>query len=368
VLILASTRTLWYLTRGTGVVALLLLTASVLLGVGVAVRWRGRTWPRFAVADAHRNLTLLSIAFVVVHVATTVADGFAPISLTAAIVPFTSPYRPLWLALGAISFDLLLALVATSLARGHVPARVWRLLHWLAYAAWPVALIHAFGSGSDARFGWFALLGFACLGAVAVAVLVRVSRARGRPGIRLGAIAATLAVPLAVVVWYRGGPGQTGWARRAGTPTAVLARAHHLTTGAVTQASLVRRRSTPAAPQGFVSAIAGTVSEQQAANGLVDIQIAVRLRGGPRGAARIDLRGEPTGSGVSMTASGVSFVPATTRAVYTGSVVALAGTRVEAVVRDHGGDRLRLAFSLSIDASGRSVNGIVAASTRNPEE
>ncbi|HZQ16397.1 MAG TPA: ferric reductase-like transmembrane domain-containing protein [Gaiellaceae bacterium] len=365
---IASTRTLWYVTRGTGTVALLLLTASVLMGIGVAVRWRGRNWPRFAVADAHRNLTLLSIGFVALHIVTTVADGFAPISLAAAVVPFSSPYRPLWLALGTISFDLLLALVATSLARRRVPARAWRLVHWLAYAAWPVALVHSFGTGSDARFGWFALLGFACLAVVAAAVLARALQARDPARVRAVAAAAALALPVAIVVWYRSGPAQTGWARRAGTPAAVLARAHPAAAAAV-QASLVRRSPAVAAPpRSFVSAIAGTVAERPAAGGLVDVQIVLRLRGGPRGAARIDLRGEPTGGGVSMTASGVSFVPATTRAVYTGSVVALAGSRVEALVRDSAGQRLRLAFVLSIDAAGGSVNGIVAASSRAESE
>ena len=119
---LASATTLWYVTRGSGVVALLLLTVSVLLGIGVTLRWRGERWPRFAVANVHKNLTLLSIVFVLVHVVTTVADGYAPISLTAAVWPFGSPYRPVWLGLGTVAFDLLLALVATSLAPALVEA------------------------------------------------------------------------------------------------------------------------------------------------------------------------------------------------------------------------------------------------------
>ena len=131
--------TFWYLTRGSGVVALILLTAAVAIGIVNALRWRTDHWPRFALTDAHRNLTLLSIAFVAIHVVTTVADGYAPIGLLDAVVPFRSPYRPLWLGLGAVSFDLLLALVVTSLMRGSIPARVWRGLHWLAYAAWMVA-------------------------------------------------------------------------------------------------------------------------------------------------------------------------------------------------------------------------------------
>ena len=110
----------WYLTRGTGVVALLLLTVVVLLCVSGATRWRTERLPRFVVAGLHRNLTLLSLIFIVVHVLTTVADGYAPVGLTAAIIPFTSPYRPFWLGLGAVAFDLLLALTATSLLRARI--------------------------------------------------------------------------------------------------------------------------------------------------------------------------------------------------------------------------------------------------------
>ena len=115
-------------------------------------------------AGLHRNLTLLALVFVAAHVVTTVADGFAPIGLLDAVVPFVSPYRPIWLGLGAVAFDLLLALVVTSLLRARIGYRSWRVVHWLAYAAWPVALVHALGTGSDARIGWFALLGFGCAG------------------------------------------------------------------------------------------------------------------------------------------------------------------------------------------------------------
>src|SRR4051812_32786080 len=108
---------LWYLTRGSGAVALLLLTASMMLGVLSAVRVKGARWPRFAVVGVHRSLTLLSIVFVVLHVVTTVADGYAPIGLKDAIVPFGSPYRPIWLGLGAVAFDLVLALAITSYLR-----------------------------------------------------------------------------------------------------------------------------------------------------------------------------------------------------------------------------------------------------------
>src|SRR5947209_11020858 len=144
---MTNAKELWYLTRGSGAVALVLLTAAVALGVTMSMRVATPRWPRFALNSLHRNLTLLAIAFVGLHVVTTVLDGYAPIVLKDAIVPFASPYRPIWLGLGAVAFDLLLALVITSYLRHRIGARIWRGVHWLAYAAWPVALVHAFGTG-----------------------------------------------------------------------------------------------------------------------------------------------------------------------------------------------------------------------------
>ena len=93
--------------------------------------------------------------------------------------PFGSPYRPVWLGLGTVAFDLLLALVATSLARRWLKPQLWRAVHWLAYAAWPVALVHAFGTGSDGQLGWLAVVGFGCLGAVALGALARAGLGAG---------------------------------------------------------------------------------------------------------------------------------------------------------------------------------------------
>ena len=220
---MATSKELWYLTRGSGAVALLLLTGSLTLGVATSLRLKAPRWPRFAIAGLHRNLTLLAVVFVALHVLTTVADGYAPIGLKDAFVPFLSPYRPVWLGLGAVAFDLLLALVLTSYLRSRLGLRVWRLTHWLAYAAWPVALLHAAGTGSDARAGWLSILAAASLLAVAAAILVRVGRARGSVRLRAGAGVAALVVPLALVVWYRSGPARPGWAARAGTPKPLIA-------------------------------------------------------------------------------------------------------------------------------------------------
>lgn len=350
--------TFWYLTRGSGIVAFVLLTSSVLLGVLTALRVRFERWPRFAVTSLHRNLTLLSIVFVAIHVVTTVVDGFAPIGFKDAFVPFLSPYRPIWLGLGAVAFDLLLALVVTSYLRHRIGGRLWRGVHWLAYVCWPVALVHALGTGTDAKGALLVAVGGASLAVVAFAVLSRLAATRGLPRARLAGGLLAVVVPVAIVGWYQTGPAQHGWARRAGTPSGLLRGRR-----AQVASSLVAAGGTVAPPRSFRSYATGTIRQGQNGNGNVNVSISLRLAGAPRGALRLELRGTPSGAGVSMSQSGVSFVPATTRAVYLGSVTGLQGNDVLASVADGSGDRLLLELQLTLDQSSGAASAIVYGRT-----
>jgi DMSO/TMAO reductase YedYZ heme-binding membrane subunit len=344
----ATPSALWYVTRGTGVVALLLLTSVLLLGVLGASRWRGERLPRFLVQGLHRNLTLLSIAFVVVHVVTTVADGFAPIALRDALVPFASPYRPLWLGLGAVAFDLLLALTLTSLLRARIGVRAWRALHWLAYVSWPLALLHALGTGSDARVGWMEILAALCTGAVALAALARVlPRDGGWTGQRRTAAVAALVVPLALVVWYRSGPGASGWAARAGTPAPLLAAAI---------------ASLPAPP--FSRSVHGTiVRSRPGPSGLVTVQ--VEASSGAGGRVGVWLRGEAIpGGGVRVHQSRMWLGTQAAPNLYVGSLAMLSGTRMSAVLRDAAGASLDVSLRLQIDRARGTVVGTLHAGAR----
>lgn len=165
---------LWYATRATGLVTLLLLTVSVLLGVLTAGRFASEKWPRFLTAGLHRNLSLLAVLFLVLHVATTVADTYTSIPVVAAVIPFTTSYKTRWLALGAVACDLLIALVATSLIRSRLGYRTWRRLHWAAYACWPFAVAHGLGAGTDRSALWVFGLTVACVASVAAVTTWRV--------------------------------------------------------------------------------------------------------------------------------------------------------------------------------------------------
>jgi predicted ferric reductase len=165
---------LWYATRATGLVTLLLLTTAVLFGILTAGRFAGTTWPRFLTIGLHRNISLLAVAFLGLHVGTTVVDTYTSISLTDAFVPFLSSYKTFWLGLGAIAGDMFLALIITSLLRQRIGHRTWRVVHWCGYLCWPVALVHAAGIGTDATRTWVFYLTIGCVAAVAAALAARV--------------------------------------------------------------------------------------------------------------------------------------------------------------------------------------------------
>jgi sulfoxide reductase heme-binding subunit YedZ len=168
---------LWLVSRAAGIVALVLLTTTVVLGTRSIAPTRSATWPRWARQALHRDVALLSIAALAVHVGAVVLDNYVDINWYAALVPFASAYRPVWVGLGTIAFDLVLVVIATSLLRVRLGVRTWRAVHWLTYAAWPVAVLHYLTTGTDARAPWGVALAVLAVVAVAVAVAVRVRTA-----------------------------------------------------------------------------------------------------------------------------------------------------------------------------------------------
>jgi len=221
---LAGPTPMWYATRASGYTALLLLSASVVLGVLTSSRESRREWPRFVVQSLHRNVSLLVGVFLVIHILTSVIDPFAKLTFLDAFVPFIASYRSLWLGLGVVGFELLIAITATSLLRHRMGWRSWRFVHLFAYISWPVAVIHGLGTGSDTKSIWALLLVAVCVVAVVAALIWRLAQAGPRFTAlrRLGIIGSVAATGL-LVVWMAAGPLQHGWAKAAGTPADLLA-------------------------------------------------------------------------------------------------------------------------------------------------
>jgi len=168
-----SSTTLWYITRASGIVALVLLTATMVLGLTTTTRARTRNWPGFARQELHRRISIVSVVFLAIHVLTSVLDTYVHIGWLAIVVPFTSPYSPFWVGMGAIALDLMIAVFVSSLLRSRIKPGTWRGIHWLAYGSWPVALAHTFGMGTDAGEHWVIALGVVCVLSVGAALIMR---------------------------------------------------------------------------------------------------------------------------------------------------------------------------------------------------
>ena len=205
----------WYATRGLGTATLIVLTGTIVLGITTATRWSGETTPGFVAADVHRNLSLLAICLLAAHIFTTVLDPFAHISVRDVIIPVGALYRPVWLGLGVAAMWVLVGVAATSLLRDRIGPRLWRLVHWAAYASWPLAVVHGLGTGSDAQAPWLIAVVASCVVAVLFSLVLRLRH--GRPATLPIRVAAAIVVALVLVVaggWALGGPFQPGWAAK----------------------------------------------------------------------------------------------------------------------------------------------------------
>jgi methionine sulfoxide reductase heme-binding subunit len=346
----------WYLTRASGAVALVLLTISVVLGIAGSMRVYTDRWPRFAVDTIHRDVSLLAMVVLVIHIITSVLDGFAPISLVAAVIPFDTGYRPLWLGFGALAFDLLLALVITSLVRRRLGYRTWHAVHWLAYASWPIAVLHGLGTGSDTKVWWMLLLTALCVAAVAAAICWRVAGAeRPVPGLQGPVILLSLAVVVALAVFTVAGPLQSGWARRAGTPANLLApkSAAPVVVTHVSSKSYV--------PKPFSAALVGSVKQAQLPIGSI-VDLSMRLHGGSAGRLRVRLAGAPIdGGGLSLTGSQVDLIASGIPTVLQGQINSLEGEHFTARVDGSAGTSFTLHVRLHIDTQTDAVTGTLQA-------
>jgi len=365
----------WYLTRATGLVSLILLSGTVVLGMVASVGWTTARWPRFLSQAIHRNLSLLCLCLIVIHVVTTVADGYVPIGYVDAVVPFRTPYRPLWVGLGAVSLDLLLAVAVTSGLRRHIGAHAWRSVHWLAYLCWPIALIHGLGSGTDTPLPLVLFVETACTAAVLAAFAWRLLTGRTLPlGRRAAAGIGAVVITLAVAGFAALGPLRPHWSHRSGTSSALLAQLaakSGATVAAAPPSTTPTTAPTTTAPSTgsaggsssgsgpsvpFTSQLTGSQSQTAPdAQGNIRITLAMHLQDASATPLTVVLTGQESGGGgVSLSSGTVIF--GTSR----GTVVGLDGGTVTMLVDDPG--PVTLVTNLSIDQQSGALSGTVSGS------
>jgi Ferric reductase like transmembrane component len=348
----------WYLARGTGAVALVLLTASVVIGILGSVRFSAARWPRFAIESVHRDVSLLVLVVLVIHIVTSVLDGFAPITLLDGVVPFVSGYRPLWMGLGTLAFDLLIAIAVTSIVRRRLGYRAWRAVHWFAYASWPVAVLHGLGTGSDVKQWWMLALTVVCVVAVLAAVWTRIAHLSSQhAGLRAPATALAVITPIGLMIFTIAGPLQRGWAKKAGTPASLLGGS----TAAVAGAG-----PGPASPlaasslgRAFTASLGGNLSQAPAPGGSV-VDISLSVSGQIRGRLRVRIAGQPIGNGLSMTGSQVDLAVAGAPSVLQGKIDSLRGTAFSARVTDTQGTTVEIRADLQINDQTNAVTGTLS--------
>ncbi len=350
----------WFLTRGAGVITLVLLSTAMVLGILDVTRISGERWPRFVIDRMHRNVSLLALVVLALHIVTTLADGFAPIGIKDAVIPFGSAYRPLWLGMGALAFDLLLAVTITSVVRARLGYGAWRAVHWAAYACWPLAIAHGIGTGSDGAHLWMLVLTGLCAGAVLGATAWRTASAAGiEDRHRSVALLTIAAAPVALATLVIAGPLAGGWARRAGTPQSLIRAAHPVLTAARGSKKLPQLRVP------FSAKLNGSLLQSHvSASGLIGIDIPMKLSGSASGTLGIRIVGEPlSDGGVSMSQSTVTLGPPGRPTLYTGRVTSLQGTHLSASVTGANGKAVSLQIIITIDQVNRTVSGSVRGST-----
>ena len=170
----------WYSARAGGMVAYILLTAVVLVGLAMSGRERIDGWPRFALEDVHRFLGALTGLFISLHVFALAIDAEAKLPLGSLIVPFLSSYRPVWTGIGIVAAELLLALAVANHYRDRISYRTWRRLHYLNFAVWIAATAHGIGAGTDTGSFPFAVVYGIAIACVVTLTARRVLRTSGR--------------------------------------------------------------------------------------------------------------------------------------------------------------------------------------------
>jgi predicted ferric reductase len=167
---------LGYLVRSSGLVLLALFTATVVLGQLTAARVSAPRWPRFVMQSLHRNLSVLSLLLLAIHVAAPIVGGYLGLKLAYAFVPFVAAPVRVWTRAAACATDLTLLVAAVSALRVRAGYRFWRAVHLMSYAAWILAIVHGTGIGSDR--GAVLWCDAVSVGTVAVASSYRVATAR----------------------------------------------------------------------------------------------------------------------------------------------------------------------------------------------
>ncbi len=346
---------LWYMTRATGIIAMVLLGMVVILGMVTATKAAPKGFAKFLVPDLHRRLSITAAAFLGVHIITALLDSFVHIGLIASIVPFVATYRPVWVGFGAIAFDLLLIVIATSVVRHRFSQGPWKKIHYLSWLVVTFALFHAIGTGSDARVGLVEVVYIVLVAVVALAAIFRTATdAQLRKLAKIGGSAVIVAVPVLALGWSLKGPLRTGWAS-ASSSFSLLPKV--TTTTAATSGS----SSGGASSNGFVwpvnGGVRGTVSIANGSSGTSTVTLSGTVTG-TADVVSVRLVGQVQQGSLVLQGSSVAIGTASAPNTYTGAVAQAGGSTL--VLSLHGAQG-SVTGALALSINGTTFSGVLQA-------
>jgi sulfoxide reductase heme-binding subunit YedZ len=181
----------WLASRSAGIVAFVLITAAVLLGLFMAGNVYRRPGLKGRLVKVHEQIALTALVAIGAHGVLLLGDAWLQPGITGISIPFTIAYRPLWVGLGIIAGYLALLLGPTYYLRRRIGAKRWRLVHRATVVVFALAVAHSLGSGTDGASLWMRTMAITSVVAVAVLLVLRYrdlgrrSRSASRPSRKL---------------------------------------------------------------------------------------------------------------------------------------------------------------------------------------
>jgi sulfoxide reductase heme-binding subunit YedZ len=173
---LTSSKAYWFISRSSGVLAYMLLTLGVMWGLVQSGAILRPTIPPLLAFGLHSFLNWASLAMTALHALILLGDNYIKLTLADLVIPFTSPYRPLFVGLGVLAFYLMFLLALSFYARRQLGQKTFRTLHYASYLTYLLVTWHSLGAGSDSHLLW--PLYVLSLGAISYLTMWRIANAR----------------------------------------------------------------------------------------------------------------------------------------------------------------------------------------------
>lgn len=355
--LLPNVKVLWYISRATGIVSLVLMGAIVLLGIATASKSMPKGFGRLLGPDLHRRLSITTLGFLAVHIVSAILDPFVAVGVSSTVVPFTSKYRPLWVGLGTVAFDLFLVIIATSIIRHRFNHGVWKKIHYLSWAIVSFALFHAIGTGSDTQVKIVEVIYVAVILLVGIAGAFRAIKEFAFSSSKKAfASVGLLGVPVLLLVWATQGPLKLGWAK----VSTGFSFFPSITPSSTTKSNTTATVSTVGSGSFSLPVngnISGSLIESQTNSGLAIITMRGSVAGTPDKVA-VQLNGSAQDGSLVLQSSNAFFGTSSVPNLYSGTVSQASGS---ILVLSLNGPTGALRAQLNVTASGTSFSGVFSA-------